>query len=187
MANTGEVPGVNVAGRLDRLPVSVVHRTVLIGLAFAYFFELGDLNTFAYSAPGLINTWHLDVHAIALITSLSFLGMFLGATTGGWFGDRVGRKRGLVYTILLYSGFSLLNALAWDAISLGVFRFLTGVGLSSMTVIANTYISEFFPATSRGKYQGWAMTFGLFGIPITSWVARLLVPLAPWGWRLVFA
>ncbi len=182
----GNTSGVNVAGRLDRLPISSVHRTVLVGLAFAYFFELGDLNTFAYIAPSLIKTWHLDVHAIALITSLSFLGMFLGATTGGWFGDRVGRKRGLLYTILLYSGFSLLNALAWDTLSLGVFRFLTGVGLSSMVVIANTYISEFFPATSRGKYQGWAMTFGLFGIPATSWVARLVIPLAPWAWRLVF-
>ncbi len=30
------------------------------------------------------------------------------------------------------------------------------------------------------------MTFGLFGIPITSWVARFVVPLAPWAWRLVF-
>ncbi|HTU00352.1 MAG TPA: MFS transporter, partial [Candidatus Sulfotelmatobacter sp.] len=137
-------------------------------------------------APGLIRHWHLEVKTIALITSLSFLGMFLGATLGGWFGDRVGRKRGLVYTIAIYSGFSLLNAAAWNVVSLGIFRFLTGVGLSSMTVIANTYISEFFPATSRGKYQGWAMTFGLFGIPITSWVARLVVPLAPWGWRLVF-
>ncbi len=115
MGTTREVPGGNVASRLDRLPISGVHRMVLIGLAFAYFFELGDLNTFAYSAPALINSWHLSVQAIALITSLSFLGMFLGATTGGWFADRVGRKAGLVYTIIVYSGFSLLNALAWDA------------------------------------------------------------------------
>ncbi|MCL4535337.1 MAG: MFS transporter [Bacteroidetes bacterium] len=176
----------NVASRLDRLPISSVHRTVIIGLAFAYFFELGDLNTFAFAAPALIKVWNLTVSSIALITSLSFLGMFIGATTGGWFADRVGRKRGLIYTIVIYSLSSLLNAASWDVYSLGAFRFLTGIGLSSMVVIANTYISEFFPAASRGKYQGWAMTFGLFGIPITSWVARFVVPLAPWAWRLVF-
>ncbi len=187
MRQSMEMSGANVAGRLDRLPISSVHRTVLIGLAFAYFFELGDLNTFAYSAPALIETWHIGVDAVALITSLSFLGMFVGATTGGWFADRVGRKLGLIYTVALYSVFSLLNAFAWNILSLGVFRFLTGVGLSAMVVIANTYISEFFPATSRGRYQGWAMTLGLFGIPATSWVARLVIPIDPtWTWRLVF-
>ncbi len=176
----------NVANRLDRLPISSVHRTVIIGLAFAYFFELGDLNTFAFAAPALIKVMGLTVSSIAVITSLSFLGMFIGATTGGWFADRVGRRRGLIYTTVLYSIGSLLNAASWDVYSLGAFRFLTGIGLSSMVVIANTYISEFFPASSRGKYQGWAMTFGLFGIPITSWVARFVIPLAPWAWRLVF-
>ena len=178
--------GTNVAGRLDRLPISSVHRIVIVGLAFAYFFDIGDINTFAYAAPALIKAMGLSVSSIAMITSLSFLGMFLGAVTGGWFADKVGRKRGLIYTIAIYSVASLLNALAWDTFSLGLFRFLTGLGLSSTIVTANTYISEFFPASSRGKYQAWAMTFGLLGIPVTSWVARFVIPLAPWAWRLVF-
>ncbi len=177
---------VNAAGRLDRLPISKVHTAVVVALAFAYFFELGDLNTFAYAAPALIKVWNLQVSTVGFITSASFLGMFLGATLGGWVADRVGRKVSLIYMIAWFSLFSLLNALAWDPVSLGVFRFLTGVGLSAMTVVANTYISEFFPNTSRGRYQGWAMTFGLLGIPATAWVARLIIPLAPWTWRLVF-
>ncbi|MBO0778742.1 MAG: MFS transporter [Ktedonobacteraceae bacterium] len=174
---------VNVANRLDRLPISSVHRLVLIGLAFAYFFEFGDLNTFAYTAPALEG---FGVDKVALITSLSFIGMFVGGVSGGWFADRVGRKRGLIYTVAGYSVFSLLNATAWDPISLGIFRFFTGIGLSAMTVIANTYISEFFPAAVRGRFQGWVMTIGLIGIPATSWVARLIIPLADWSWRLVF-
>ena len=40
----------NVANRLDRLPMSSIHRTVLIALAFAYFFELGDISTFSFSS-----------------------------------------------------------------------------------------------------------------------------------------
>ena len=177
---------VNAANRLDRLPISKVHTAVLVALAFAYFFELGDLNTFAYAAPVLISAWGLQVSTIGFITSASFLGMFLGAAIGGWVADSIGRRRSLIFMIAWFSLFSLLNALAWDPVSLGVFRFLTGVGLSAMTIIANTYISEFFPPTSRGRYQGWAMTFGLLGIPATAWVARLIIPLAPWAWRLVF-
>jgi putative MFS transporter len=176
----------SISARLERLPMTSVHRTVFLALAFAYFFELGDLNTFAYAAPAVIKQWGISVDTVALITSASFGGMFLGAVFGGVVADRIGRKRGLIYSMLLYAGFSLVNALAWDVLSLSAARFITGIGLSSMTVIANTYISEFFPAGRRGRYMGLVMTIGLLGIPATAWVSRAVVPMAPWGWRLIF-
>jgi MFS transporter, putative metabolite:H+ symporter len=176
----------NISVRLDRLPITSVHRAAIAALAFAYFFELADLNTFAYAAPGVMKAWGIPVSAVALITSASFGGMFLGALGGGWFADLYGRKRGFIISIVVYALFSLLNATSWDVLSLAVFRFLTGVGLSAMTVIANTYVSEVFPARVRGKYMGRVVTIGLIGIPVTAWVARFVVPAAPWGWRLVF-
>ena len=80
----------------------------------------------------------------------------------------------------------MLNAFALGPAGLFVTRLLTGVGLSAMTVVGITYISEMFPARLRGAYQGWIMTIGLCGIPATAYVARFCVPLAAWGWRLVF-
>jgi putative MFS transporter len=176
----------SAAARLDRLPISSFHSDIVKLLAYIFFFELGDLNSFAFAAPGVREQWHLTIDTISTITSASFVGMFIGATTGGWFSDRVGRKRALVVTTLWYSGFSLLNAFAWDTASLFGTRLLTGVGLSSMTVVAMTYISEMFPAKIRGRYQAIILTIGLCGIPVTAYVARFIIPLAPWGWRAVF-
>src|SRR5215467_3778847 len=174
------------AARLDRLPVSSFHRDIVWLLAYIFFFELGDLNSFAFAAPGVRQAWHLEIDTISFITSASFVGMFIGSTVGGWFSDRVGRKRALIMTTIWYSGFSLLNAFAWDVPSLFATRLLTGVGLSSMTVVAMTYISEMFPARIRGTYQAWILTIGLCGIPVTAYVARFIIPLAEWGWRAVF-
>ncbi len=176
----------NVRGRLDRLPFTSIHRLTVVTLAFAYFFELGDLNTFSFAAPELISQWHISVSVIATITAMSFGGMFLGATLGGWVADKIGRKRALICSVALYTLFSLLNACAWNVASLGVIRFVTGIGLSAVTIIANTYISEFFPTQSRGRYMAIVFTIGVVGIPVTAWVARFLIPMAPWGWRLVF-
>ena len=67
-----------------------------------------------------------------------------------------------------------------------VARFLTGIGLASMTVVGITYISEIFPASRRGAFQSWIMMIGLFGIPATAFVARYTIPAATWGWRLIF-
>src|SRR5438067_12116190 len=104
----------SAAARLDRLPIGAFHRRTAALLAYVFFFELGDLNSFAYAAPALRQQWHLSIATIATITSASFVGMFIGATTAGAFSDRVGRKRALITTTIWYSAMSLFNACAWD-------------------------------------------------------------------------
>ena len=176
----------SAAARLDRLPIVSFHRQILWLLAFVFFFEFGDINAFSFAAPAIMRSWGLAISTISTITSATFIGMFLGATTGGWFSDRLGRKKALILTTLWYSGFSLLNAAVWGMIGLFATRLLTGVGLSAMTVVGITYISEMFPASRRGAYQAWIVTIGLLGIPITAYVARFAIPAFSWGWRLVF-
>ncbi len=177
---------VSAAGRLDRLPVFSFHRRMMWLLSFCFFFELGDINTFAYSAPAIRAQWGISIATIGLITSGTFFGMFLGAATGGWFADQVGRKRGLMFSVVWFSAFSLLNAFAWEPVSLFVARLMTGIGLAAMTAIGITYIAEMYPARVRGTYQGWVMVAGLCGIPFAALIARLLIPAFAFGWRLVF-
>ena len=174
------------AARLDCLRVSPFHRRTAALLAYLFFFELGDLNSFAYAAPALRQQWHLSIDTIATITSASFVGMFVGAMSAGTLSDHIGRKRALVATTLWYSSMSLLNAWAWSVPSLFAARLLTGVGLSGMTVVAMTYIGEMFPSRVRGAFQARILMFGLIGIPATAYVARFTVPQADWGWRAVF-
>lgn len=174
------------AARLERLPISSFHRRIVWVLGFVFFFELGDINTFSFAAPAILQQWRLSISSISIIVSATFLGMFIGAVSGGWFSDRVGRKRALISTTLWYSLFSFVNAFAWNPSGLFVARMLTGMGLSAMTVVGITYISEMFPSARRGTFQGRIMAIGLLGITATAYVARYSIPVAPWGWRLVF-
>ena len=184
--NIHDVERVSAAARLDRLPVFSFHRRMMWLLSFCFFFELGGINTFAYAAPAIRAQWGISIATIGLIISGTFFGMFVGAATGGWFADRVGRKRGLILSVAWFSAFSLLNALAWEPVGLFFARLMTGIGLAAMTAIAITYIAEMYPAPRRGSYQGWIMGIGLCGIPVAALVARLVVPAFPFGWRLIF-
>jgi putative MFS transporter len=175
-----------IAARIDRLPVSPFHRRLLLLISLPFFFDISDIFTFSYAAPALVKEWGLTISQIAVLTSAGFFGMFLGATFGGMLSDRIGRKRALVIFVAAYSIFSLANALAPDIPTLFVTRVLTGVGISSATAVVMAYIAEMFPAKSRGTWQGWAMVIALCGIPITSGVARLVVPSGPNGWRWIF-
>jgi hypothetical protein len=85
-----------IAARIDRLPNSAMHRRIILILALAIFFDTVDLNSFASAAPALIHNWGMTINQIAYITSASFIGMFFGATIGGWLSDRIGRKSALM-------------------------------------------------------------------------------------------
>ncbi|MEU0227278.1 MFS transporter [Streptomyces sp. NPDC006284] len=176
----------NALHRLDRLPVSRFHKVTLVAIAFAYFFEFADINTFATTAPRLIELWGVTVDQIAYVTSLSFVGMFIGSVLAGNLADRWGRKKALLVTTLFFGVFSFASAFAWDLVSLGVLRVLTSAGLAAMTVVAVIYVNEMYPSAVRGKYQAYAIVIGICGTPVTNLIASVVVPLDDWAWRLVY-
>lgn len=176
----------NSANRLDRLPISRFHKRTIAALAFAYFFEFADINTFAITAPKVRQQWGADVEHIAYVTSLSFVGMFLGSVVAGGLADRLGRKRALTLTTTWFSVWSLATVFAWDIASMGLFRILTSAGLSAMTVVAVVYLNELFPRAQRGKFQAYVIMIGICGTPVTNLIASAVVPLGEQTWRLVY-
>jgi MFS transporter, putative metabolite:H+ symporter len=176
----------NAANRLDRLPISRLHKIMLAAVSFAYFFEFADINTFATTVPKLVKLWGVTVTQIAYVTSASFIGMFFGSLIGGWIADRWGRKNALTITTVWFAIFSFVSVFSWDVVSLGVLRVLTSAGLAAMTVVAVIYINEMYPAAVRGKYQAYAIVIGICGTPATNLIASFVVPLNDWSWRLVY-
>ncbi|MCF2573332.1 MFS transporter [Brevibacterium sp. UCMA 11754] len=176
----------NSANRINRMPITRYHKLIIIVVAVAYFFEFADINTFSTTAPKIAQAWDLDVNHVAYITSISFVGMFIGSLLGGWLADRAGRKMAFLYSTLWFSVFSAATIFSWNMSSMGVLRFLTCGGLSAMTVVAVIYVNEIFPAKVRGKYLAYAMVVGICGTPVTNLIASAVVPLTDWSWRLVF-
>ncbi|WNE97082.1 MFS transporter [Streptomyces luomodiensis] len=176
----------NAVNRLNRLPIARFHKITLLAVSFAYFFEFADINTFATTAPQLVDLWGITVDQVAYVTSLSFVGMFIGSVVASTIADRWGRKNALIYTTLCFGVFSLASAFSWDIVSMGVFRVLTSAGLAAMTVVAVIYVNEVYPAAVRGKYQAYAIVIGICGTPATNLIASAVVPLTDWSWRLVY-
>lgn len=176
----------NALNRLNRLPIGRFHKVTLLAVSFAYFFEFADINTFATTAPKLIKLWGVTIDQVAYVTSLSFVGMFIGSIVASTLADRWGRKRALLLTTLWFGVFSFASVFSWDIVSLGVFRVLTSAGLAAMTVVAVIYVNELYPAAVRGKYQAYAIVVGICGTPATNLVASAVVPLNDWSWRLIY-
>lgn len=176
----------NLTQRLERLPFLSSHKWLVGILTVCYFFELSDLNTFGYAAPVVIKEWHKSVGAVSFATSAGFAGLFAGAFLGGLLSSWIGRRKSFLLSLALYSIASLISASASSIIELAFFRILTGLGLSSLVVVGNTYVVELFPSAVRGRMLALIMTISLCGIPATAWAARWFVTLGPNGWRFIF-
>jgi MFS family permease len=93
--------------------------------------------------------------AIGLYSSVVFSVMLVGWALGGIvFGivaDYLGRTKALAITILIYSVFTGLSALAHTWWSLAFFRFITGLGLGGEWAAGAALVAEVWPDRLRAK------------------------------------
>ncbi len=146
-------PSVTQADQLvQELPFrwSVQGRIFLIG-GLAYMFDAWDVLLPAYLFPLLgRSAWHLNDTQLGWLGSSGLIGMALGAFVWGTLADIVGRRRAFLWTLLNYSIFSILSALAPSYSLLLVARFITGVGLGGCIPVAYSLVAEFMPRARRG-------------------------------------
>jgi MFS family permease len=103
---------------------------------------------------------------------------------GGWLGDRIGGRRALALVVVWWSVFTSLTAFAWNAPSMGVFRFLFGVGEAGAFPIATRSLSRWVLPTERGFAQGITHAASRLGAALTP--ALVVMMMIRFGWRMPF-
>lgn len=82
-------------------------------------------------------------------TSVFLLGWATGGLLFGVLGDRWGRAKTMLVTILLYSGFTGLSSLAANFIQFALFRFVTGLGVGGEFAVGVALVAEEMPPLAR--------------------------------------
>lgn len=97
---------------------------------------------------GAIGPWIGKIHALFLI------GAALGGVVFGWLGDRFGRTKAMMWSVLAYSLFSGMCALATEPWHIGALRFLAALGMGGEWALGVALVSEVFPNKSRPFMAG---------------------------------
>jgi MFS transporter, ACS family, glucarate transporter len=99
----------------------------------------------------------------------------------GYLGDRIGPRAVLMRIVLWWSFFTAATGWAWNAISLGVTRFLFGAGEAGCFPNLTKTFTTWLPERERVRAQGimWlsARWGGAFTPPLVAWVMSMV------GWR----
>jgi putative MFS transporter len=183
-AQTAELTLGEVSDRLDRLPGSRFHAKILIVAALSLLFDTLDTAVTGFVLASLRTVWHFDAKTIGVVSAIGLSGYLVGSAICGFIADHVGRKKTILFTLILYSVFSACRGLS-DTV--GVFAFLNFftwffVGAESSTV--PPYLAELWPSRIRGKLVGWMMAFFGAGIALSSVWALLIIPTLGWRWAL---
>ncbi|WP_019849262.1 MFS transporter [Desulfitobacterium sp. PCE1] len=171
----------------DGVKVTSKHLKIVLLIAMGLLFDMMDNYNFSFVAPTLMKNWGITMEQVGQINSMFFIGMLVGSLFGGFISDHIGRKKAFLASSVFFSVFSLSNAFVTNVQAFMVMRFLTGVGIASLIIVAVPYMVEMLPAESRGKWQALGIGLGYIGIPAIAIFCKKVIPLAPENWRYVYA
>jgi MFS family permease len=188
-------------------PASSAKKKVLLATILGTTIEWYDFNIYGIAAALVFGPYFFPklsetagtIAAFATF-AIGFIARPFGAALFGHFGDRVGRKQSLVYSILLVGlGTFFVGLLPtyedagiWAPVLLVACRVIQGVGVGGEWGGAVLMAAEHAPAKRRGFFVGWPQ----FGSPVGLLLAnavffglRAAMPgdrFLAWGWRVPF-
>ncbi len=114
-------------------------------------------------------------------------GCVAGAACGGWLSDRLGRRRILIVSAILFALSSVGAALPRNLAEFTVARLAGGLAIGAASVLAPLYIAEISPAHIRGRMVSLNQMAIVTGILLAYLVNWTLSWGGPDSWRWMFA
>jgi len=177
----------DIRARIDRIPIRPYPRTWLVVLGIGYFFAFYDILSLGYTfVSPMVVQLHLTETLISASASATLFGYIVGTYVVSTVSDYVGRRLGLITNALFVAIGTIITAVSFNAAELIGGRFIAGMGIGAEISIINTFMSEVTPAHIRGKMTQWAYVSGALGFALTPFIALVLIPTGPNGWRYLF-
>lgn len=171
------------------------HWFVLVVAALGWLFDTMDQQLFNLARVPAMRSLLKPGEDVALhsgyCTAIFLIGWATGGLTFGVLGDRIGRAKTMMWTILIYSvctGLSALSVGFWD---FAFYRFITGLGVGGEFAVGVSLVAEVMPDKARPHALGLLQALSAVGNVTAALVSMGLGHLEESGaigsaWRWMF-
>lgn len=162
--------------------------TLLCGLLLV--FDGYDLFIYGAVLPVLMKEWSLSPVQAGALGSYALFGMMFGAFIFGPLADRIGRKKGVAISFVLFSISTFMSGFASSPTEFGIFRFIAGLGCGGLMPNAVALINEYAPKRARSTlvalmFSGYSLGgvlcagLGIYMLPRFGWQSMFLAAALP--------
>ena len=156
--------------------------SALGGLLFGY-----DVGVISGAILFIKQEFSLSPTMEEIVVSSVLLGSLAGAAIGGALADRLGRRKLLIVTAIVFGCGAIGAALAPGTAWLIAARLVAGVAIGIASFVAPLYISEIAPVTIRGKLVSINQVALTSGIVISYLIDYAFAGSQAWRWMFALA
>jgi MFS family permease len=143
-----------------------------------------DVMLYSFCLTSIMKEWGNTPATAGFMVTVTLFASSIGGIAFGAIADRIGRKRALMLTVLLFSICSGLSGLAQNLVQLAVARTLLGLGMGGEWASGALLVSETWPAQHRGKAIGIMQSGWALGYILAAIAGATILP--TYGWRVMF-
>jgi MFS family permease len=143
-----------------------------------------DVMLYSFCLTTIMKEWHSTPAAAGFMVTVTLFASSLGGIAFGAVADRIGRKKALMLTVLLFSICSGLSGLTQNLTQLAIARTLLGLGMGGEWAAGALLVSETWPPQHRGKAVGIMQSGWAIGYILAAVCGWLVLPAL--GWRAMF-
>jgi EmrB/QacA subfamily drug resistance transporter len=141
-----------------------------------------DTTIVVLALPEIQRELHVGLSNVIWVIISFLLVITLLATQVGRLGDMFGRVRMYETGFAVFVLGSFLCALAWDEVSIIVFRIVQGVGGALIMANSGAVIADLYPREQRGKAYGFTSLGWTIGAVLGVVLGGLIVTYISWRW-----
>jgi len=125
---------------------------------------------------------------LGILVAVTLAGWATGGILGGWFGDRLGRRKTMITGIFIYSLSTTLSAATHSLVPFAITRFFTGIGIGAEWGVGTSLLQEVWPEKWRTKGAGLLQSgFSIGGVMISGiWILVGSTLGLSWRWMYLF-
>jgi benzoate transport len=169
---------------IDNNPMSSF-QVVVVALCFILNMNDGmDVLVVSYSSTEIIKEWALSKSEMGWVFSTGLIGMTMGSLLLAPFGDKIGRRKVFILSLIMISLGMLLVYLTTSYWQLLILRIVTGIGIGGILPTMATITAEYSNIKSRDFNVGLIQGGWPVGAILTGFFAAWAIP--EFGWRFVY-
>ena len=175
---------VEIGQLIDERKLAPLQILVMVLSFLVVWLDGYHIQSMSLVVPTIAAEWHVKSTDFKLVVSAALIGILLGSATIASMGDRWGRRKVLIISMVIVGISSIFTGYANGMTGLVISRFATGLGLGASIPNATALTSDYVPSKRRAALVTLMFSGVAIGAFTSGYIAAPIVE--HFGWRGLF-